>query len=176
MKIKKIYQGELPENKILNTQSTSQTDTYSCEYINNLLGLNYISAWKWQNETLSLKQGFSKVDLKQVMSSNGNKLTLSNNNVVIGSGVSKIRINGQLALYNGNGNFGVAIVKNNNLDEGRLIMTWGEALANKDTCIITTTTYADVQEGDLISLYIYTVTAQTSNVQGNSLINVEVIC
>lgn len=34
MKIKKIYQGELPENKILNTESTSQTDTYSCEYIN----------------------------------------------------------------------------------------------------------------------------------------------
>lgn len=36
MKIKKIYQGELPENKILNAQSTSQTDTYSCEYINNM--------------------------------------------------------------------------------------------------------------------------------------------
>ena len=36
MKIKKIYQGELPENKILNAQSTSQTDTYSCDYINNL--------------------------------------------------------------------------------------------------------------------------------------------
>lgn len=36
MKIKKIYQGELPENKILNAQSTSQTDTYSCEYINKL--------------------------------------------------------------------------------------------------------------------------------------------
>lgn len=36
MKIKKIYQGELPENKILNSQSTSQTDTYSCEYINSM--------------------------------------------------------------------------------------------------------------------------------------------
>lgn len=36
MKIKKVYQGELPENKILNSQSTSQTDTYSCEYINGL--------------------------------------------------------------------------------------------------------------------------------------------
>ena len=36
MKIKKIYQGELPENKILNAQSTSQTDTYSCDYINGL--------------------------------------------------------------------------------------------------------------------------------------------
>lgn len=36
MKIKKIYQGSLPENKILNSRSTSQTDTYSCDYLNNL--------------------------------------------------------------------------------------------------------------------------------------------
>lgn len=34
MKIKKIYQGSIPENKILNSRSTSQTDTYSCEYLN----------------------------------------------------------------------------------------------------------------------------------------------
>ena len=36
MLIKKIFQGEIPENKILNAESTSQTDTYSCDYINNL--------------------------------------------------------------------------------------------------------------------------------------------
>lgn len=36
MKIRKKFQGTLPENKILNIESTSQTDTYSCEYINNL--------------------------------------------------------------------------------------------------------------------------------------------
>lgn len=35
MKIKKLFQGTIPENKILNTESTSQTDTYSCDYINN---------------------------------------------------------------------------------------------------------------------------------------------
>ena len=34
MKLIKTYQGQLPENKILNTKSTSQTDTYSCDYIN----------------------------------------------------------------------------------------------------------------------------------------------
>lgn len=34
MKIKKMYQGTVPDNKILNTYSTSQTDTYSCNYIN----------------------------------------------------------------------------------------------------------------------------------------------
>ncbi len=36
MKIRKKFQGILPENKILNIESTSQTDTYSCDYINNL--------------------------------------------------------------------------------------------------------------------------------------------
>lgn len=35
MKIKKTFQGVIPENKILNAESTSQTDTYSCDYINN---------------------------------------------------------------------------------------------------------------------------------------------
>lgn len=36
MKIKKMYQGNVPENKILNTESNSQTDTYSCDYLNKL--------------------------------------------------------------------------------------------------------------------------------------------
>lgn len=36
MKIKKMYQGTAPENKILNTHSNSQTDVYSCDYINKL--------------------------------------------------------------------------------------------------------------------------------------------
>ena len=34
MKIKKTYQGSLAENRIFNTDSSSQTDTYSCDYIN----------------------------------------------------------------------------------------------------------------------------------------------
>lgn len=36
MKIKKTFQGTIPENKILNSNSTSQTDTYSCEKINEM--------------------------------------------------------------------------------------------------------------------------------------------
>ena len=35
MKIRKAFQGTVPENKILDTYSTSQTDTYSCNYVNN---------------------------------------------------------------------------------------------------------------------------------------------
>lgn len=36
MKIKKTYQGVIPNNKIVNTSSTSKTDTYSCDYTNKL--------------------------------------------------------------------------------------------------------------------------------------------
>lgn len=34
--IRKDYQGTIPANKILNEQTNSNTDTYSCEYINNM--------------------------------------------------------------------------------------------------------------------------------------------
>lgn len=32
--IRKAFQGNIPENKIIDTYSTSQTDTYSCNYLN----------------------------------------------------------------------------------------------------------------------------------------------
>lgn len=37
MKIRKIYQGVVPNGKVLNKDSSSVTDTYSCDYINNEL-------------------------------------------------------------------------------------------------------------------------------------------
>lgn len=36
MKIKKTYQGVVPNGKILNDVSDSPIDTYSCDYINNM--------------------------------------------------------------------------------------------------------------------------------------------
>ena len=37
MKIKKTFQGELPENRIVNAKSNSQTDAYSANYLNDKL-------------------------------------------------------------------------------------------------------------------------------------------
>ena len=34
MKIRKTFAGNLPDNKIVNSNSTSETDTYSCKYLN----------------------------------------------------------------------------------------------------------------------------------------------
>lgn len=38
MRIKKIYQGTIPSNKIVSTYTETNTDTYSCEYLNDHLG------------------------------------------------------------------------------------------------------------------------------------------
>ena len=38
MRIKKTFQGNLPENTVVNTQSDSQTNAYSCEYVNDHFG------------------------------------------------------------------------------------------------------------------------------------------
>lgn len=37
MKIRKAYQGTVPENKILDTYSTSTTDSYSANYVNSII-------------------------------------------------------------------------------------------------------------------------------------------
>ena len=37
MRIKKTFQGSLPENTVVNTQSDSQTNAYSCDYLNKSL-------------------------------------------------------------------------------------------------------------------------------------------
>lgn len=49
MKIKKMYQGTAPENKILNIKKDSQTDAYSCDYINNLKKTIYTGRLKGED-------------------------------------------------------------------------------------------------------------------------------
>lgn len=43
MRIQKKFQGKIPDNKILNMFSKSLTDTYSCDFINNLTGTGEIT-------------------------------------------------------------------------------------------------------------------------------------
>ena len=48
MKIRKVFQGEIPENKILDAYSDSDIDAYSCNYINNK---NSFAQLYYQNTT-----------------------------------------------------------------------------------------------------------------------------
>lgn len=53
MRIKKTFQGNLPENTVINTQSDSQTNAYSCEYANEHFG----GVVLWTNSSPSIEFG-----------------------------------------------------------------------------------------------------------------------
>lgn len=167
---------EVPINTIVEYEGDTVPDGWELVEESEEETLNYISVNKNTNSIYTLAQGFGKVPVTNVMSRNGTKLSVSSVGITIGAGVSKIKADGAIALYNASGTFGVAIIKNDETDAGRLTMAWGQATAEKDSYILTTTAYADVQEGDVISLYLYTGTAQSANVQNNCQLNIEVIC
>lgn len=79
MKIKKMYQGTVPENKILDTYSTSATDTYSCNYVNGLVtySTDEIRVGTW----IDGKPIYRKVASFTATSDNAQSLTIPVQNV-----------------------------------------------------------------------------------------------
>lgn len=82
MKIKKKFQGSLPENAILNTASNSETDTYSCKYINEKFMKKEKTDWITLATNLKCRkvgtnvEVSSSVPLSSVTMSNGLWVTL----------------------------------------------------------------------------------------------------
>ena len=74
MKIKKIYQSIVPNGKILNVKSSSQTDTYSCDYLNpKLLWTNPSPTSEFGAQTINVN--LSDYDLIEIMFFNGTSNT-----------------------------------------------------------------------------------------------------
>lgn len=79
MRIKKMYQGTVPENKILDTYSTSATDTYSCNYVN---GLETYSTDETRVGTwIDRRPIYRKVIARNLSVTNGTYINLSSLNV-----------------------------------------------------------------------------------------------
>ena len=155
------------ENSFKSSKTTSDTDTYNCNYINSLkpsiitVGLN-------SNIDIT---GSTTIQLDKILSSVGNKFTLQNGGIKIGAGVSKIKVSGcLLEEVNSVGLYGCYICKNEiNLAHAINIGFNYIPVANqmfKTTC---QPILADVQEGDVIYLNAYvsqsslTATLQTYN-------------
>lgn len=66
MKIKKTFQGSLPENRIFNTDSSSQTDTYSCDYINDSSVVVSASEPKENRKKIWMQKGKNLFDKNNV--------------------------------------------------------------------------------------------------------------
>lgn len=98
MKIRKAFQGTIPENKILDTFSESKTDAYSCNYTNQITDksaimvtinasryINNVSAW------VSYLVAFNRV-----VSNIGNKFSLNSDGTVNYKGNKPLKITFQI--------------------------------------------------------------------------------
>ena len=154
MRIKKIYQGELPENKILNTESTSQTDTYSCDYINKVNAC--ATATITENTTAS--NTVQKIPLTDIVT-DSDLLTLSDGGIRIGAGINKVLVSANVRFYtlptSALGSREATIYKNSTVIT-RAIETKTLDLQNYVTCPIPPV-LIEVSEGDVIYLHSYSV-------------------
>ena len=150
-KYNRITGGLVPKT----TKTTSDTETYSCNYVNSLkpsaitVGLN--------NDT-NFTESNLIVPLDKVVGSTGSKFELINNKIKIGAGVTKIKVSGSLTEKSTiAGLFGGYITKNGtNLDSA--INVGFSYLTTTDEMykISMSPVIVNVNPGDLISLTAYT--------------------
>ena len=151
-KYNRITGGLVPKT----TKTTSDTETYSCNYVNSLkpsaitVGLT--------NDT-NFTTSSLIVPLDKVVGSTGSKFELINNKIKIGAGVTKIKVSGSLTEESTiAGLFGCYITKNGtNLDSA--INVGFNYLPTTDMYKISMSpVIVNVNPGDLISLIAYTQT------------------
>lgn len=91
------------------------------------------------------------VAMDDVVSSNGTKLTLSNNGVKIGNGVSKVLISGNVFFDSGSKSYGWVGLRKNNVDTGFQAIA---SIANSSYgSAALTPTILEVTENDILTLY-----------------------
>jgi len=150
MKIKKVFQGSVPENKILGTYTESDTDTYSCNYLNKsamtrgLHGrqdVNYTTAWA----TYTIPFNNSGA----IVVSKGSNLEVYNNGIKIKKNMTAL-ITMQVAIWQSSfttSEFDFKVMKNDTelIKAYYHVNTVGELLhANAAPCL------CELQAGDVI--------------------------
>lgn len=88
------------------------------------------------------------------MSKLGDKLTLNNDNIVIGAGVKKIKVSAKITWYATTGSIKYLYLYKNNIDE----LAWS-TISVQDTTYMSDTFpefTVDVKEGDIINMMYWT--------------------
>lgn len=94
MKIRKAFQGTIPENKILDTYSESKTDTYSCNQINKSAIMVAINATRYLNGVSAWSA--TAVAFNRVVYNIGNKLSLNSDGTVKYTGNKPLKFTFQI--------------------------------------------------------------------------------
>ena len=180
-----ISKAQIPQadlsNYLSKTNTTAYTPTgdynpatkkYVDDNINNKIDKNIIQIIRNSNESISFPSGYTLLPFASTAYSKGNKLTRVDGKVKIGAGVNKVKISGAVNFYNAYQSTGIEV----KLNDTRAFLVWNymSSTGYDDTQVIPDM-YIDVQENDLISVYIYKASARSFNIQQGTNIIVEVI-
>lgn len=154
MRIKKVSNKVPTQGNIIDGNSQSITDAYSANFVNTLLdrGNNYITVRGNGDTTYnySTAWNYQHIDINTVDKSNGDLLTFNNNHIVIGAGVSRIRISGLIGLW-GCPNTAIEIHPRKN-DNSIKTIYYTKATASGTENVPIPPIILDVSEGDKIDV------------------------
>lgn len=170
----KAFQSSGLIANVVQAKSNSTTDVYSCDYVNKF-ERNIITAKGVSQEIETISSG-SKVTLSNAVIV-GNKLTINNGGIKIGSGVSKVVINASTTYTSSSpSQHGLIIYKNSKTDENRVARMLFNCGSNIDIqpTIDIPNQVIEVSENDI--LYLYASSSSNKNISGAlSYMTVEVV-
>lgn len=134
--------------KIINTKS--DIDTYSCNYVNDNMQKHMISA-SFTTDLEPTIQQYVELSNWSAIETVGNKLSIKNGKIVVGAGVSKIKISGILGVHDTTNQLIYIYGRKN----GKDIPTPWVVNAVLDYQNMIYNNLISVQEGDIISIAVY---------------------
>ena len=171
--IRKTQQpSDYPSNQIHDAYSTSTTDTYSCNYINEV-NTKHIASISCNKFTSTNKKTYIPADNSILL---GSKLTISNNKIIVGSGVSRIKVSGNAICitYNTNYTMNVEIDLHVNQIEVKRAINYA-GVTRYASCSFSEV-IINVAEGDEIQLQVWNNAAGNYSIDGKGTwLTVEVI-
>lgn len=138
------------ENSFKTIPTTSDKDTYSCNYINNVMQNNILGVSLTANVAPQISTYVEINTWKQQLKI-GDKLNVENGKIKIGAGVNYIKIYGQLGINSdGDALFYIWLKKN-----GNNVGVWEVNRTFNTYVIIPINQILQVEEGDIISMATY---------------------
>lgn len=163
-------QNKLDNSKLKKVFSSSDSDIYCCNYLNKFLNKNIISVAMNTDFNFVLNE-YTIVNNWALHRKIGEKLSVENGRVKVGSGVSKVKIHYSLGITLEAPDTFYAYAKINDTSKLPWVVNY-YSVGNAYN--ISWDVIADVEEGDLISLSVYTAKTGKLELGRNSMI-VEVI-
>ena len=172
--IKASNRVALDRGNVVDVASESTEDAYSCSYMNSKLENNIIVGQKVVGEHTIISDGnYYKIPLANSHSI-GNKLTLVDGDIKIGTGVNKIKVEATCQYKGGTASYfilEIARVRNNT--SSRLNLAVGTA--GVENTLGTSIEIAEVQENDLIRINYASIATDARIVGDSTKLYVEVV-